>query len=56
KGQVPVASVRRWEGVLALRWVALEEDWARRRLHVCARDFAALPGYAAALVEWLGSD
>ncbi|MHA5987365.1 LysR family transcriptional regulator [Pseudomonas aeruginosa] len=50
---VPLASVRRWEGVQGLRWVALEEDWARRRLQVCARDFAALPGYAAALVEWL---
>ena len=53
-GVVPLASVRRWEGVLPLRWVALEEDWANRRLQLCARDFAGLPGYAAALVERLG--
>ncbi|HEK0906204.1 TPA: LysR family transcriptional regulator [Pseudomonas putida] len=53
-GVVPLASVRRWEGVLPLRWVALEEDWANRRLQLCDRDFAGLPGYAAALVERLG--
>lgn len=53
-GVVPLASVRRWEGALPLRWVALEEDWANRRLQLCARDFAGLPGYAAALVERLG--
>ncbi|KAB5618720.1 LysR family transcriptional regulator [Pseudomonas putida] len=53
-GVVPLASVRRWEGVLPLRWVALEDDWANRRLQLCARDFSGLPGYAAALVERLG--
>lgn len=53
-GVVPLASVRRWEGALPLRWVALEEDWANRRLQLCSRDFAGLPGYAAALVERLG--
>ncbi|WP_194790022.1 LysR family transcriptional regulator [Pseudomonas sp. UFMG81] len=52
-GVVPLASVRRWEGVLPLHWVALREDWANRQLLVCARDFAALPGYAGALVEHL---
>ncbi|QXH46284.1 LysR family transcriptional regulator [Pseudomonas xanthosomatis] len=50
---VPLASVRRWEGLLALRWVALQEEWANRQLLVCARDFSALPGYAAGLVETL---
>ncbi|MEN8642807.1 LysR family transcriptional regulator [Pseudomonas sichuanensis] len=52
-GVVPLASVRRWEGVLPLHWVALHEAWANRQLQVCTRDFAALPGYAAALVEHL---
>ncbi|CAB5527079.1 HTH-type transcriptional activator CmpR [Pseudomonas putida] len=50
---VPLASVRRWEGVLPLRWIALPEPWANRRLLLCARDFGALPGYAAALVKQL---
>lgn len=52
-GVVPLAAVRRWEGVLPLHWVALHEDWANRRLLLCARDFAGLPGYAAGLVERL---
>lgn len=52
---VPLASVRRWEGVLPLRWVALPEPWANRRLLLCARDFEALPGYAAALVKQLAA-
>ncbi|MNN18027.1 HTH-type transcriptional regulator CynR [compost metagenome] len=52
-GVVPLAAVKRWEGLLPLHWVALREDWANRRLLLCARDFAALPGYAAGLVERL---
>lgn len=50
---VPLASVRRWEAVLPLRWVALGEDWANRRLQLCAQNFSTLPGYAAALVTRL---
>ncbi len=50
---VPQASVRRWEGVLPMQWVTLEEDWANRQLLLCARDFPSLPGYAADLVERL---
>jgi len=38
---------------LPLHWVALEEPWANRKLLVCARDFTALPGYAAGLVTTL---
>jgi DNA-binding transcriptional LysR family regulator len=52
-GVVPLASVQRWQGMLPLHWVALQEPWANRRLQVCARDFAALPGYAAGLVSTL---
>lgn len=52
-GVVPLAAVKRWEGLLPLHWVALREDWANRRLLLCARDFAGLPGYAAGLVERL---
>ena len=52
-GIVPLAAVKRWQGVLPLHWVAMTEPWANRRLLVCARDFAALPGYAAGLVTTL---
>jgi len=52
-GVVPLAAVRRWEGLLPMHWVALREGWANRRLLLCARDFAGLPGYAAGLVERL---
>lgn len=52
---VPLASVWRWEGVLPLRWVAMSEPWATRQLLLCARDFEALPGYAAALVKQLAA-
>ncbi|BBH48091.1 LysR family transcriptional regulator [Pseudomonas sp. KU43P] len=52
-GVVPMASVKRWQGVLPIHWVALREDWANRRLLLCAREFSGLPGYAAGLVERL---
>lgn len=52
-GVVPLAAVKRWQGLLPLHWVALAEPWANRRLLVCARDFAALPGYASGLVDRL---
>lgn len=54
-GVVPLASVRRWESTLSLRWQRLQEDWAKRQLLLCARDFAALPGYTAALVSRLAA-
>ncbi|WP_095159940.1 LysR family transcriptional regulator [Pseudomonas sp. Irchel 3E13] len=52
-GIVPLAAVQRWQGVLPLRSVALREGWAERRLLLCARDFAALPGQAGALLDAL---
>ena len=52
-GIVPLAAVQRWQGVLPLRSVALREVWAERRLLLCARDFAALPGQATALLDAL---
>ena len=52
-GIVPLAAVRRWQGVLPLHSVALQEEWAQRRLLLCARDFATLPGQALALLDAL---
>jgi DNA-binding transcriptional LysR family regulator len=45
-GVVPLAAVQRWQGMLPLHWVALEEPWANRKLLVCARDllrYRAMP-------------
>ncbi|MFD2645255.1 LysR substrate-binding domain-containing protein [Pseudomonas japonica] len=52
-GIVPLAAVRRWQGLLPLRSVALQDAWAERRLLLCARDFATLPGQALALLAAL---
>ncbi|WP_442109945.1 LysR family transcriptional regulator [Pseudomonas sp. NUPR-001] len=52
-GVVPLAAVRRWQGVLELRSVALKDPWANRQLLLCARDFLNLPGHSQALVGHL---
>ncbi|RAI71144.1 LysR family transcriptional regulator [Pseudomonas fluorescens] len=53
---VPLAAIQR--GLLdePLKSVALEEDWAQRKLLLCARSFDNLPGYARALFEALQGD
>ncbi|OLF55762.1 LysR substrate-binding domain-containing protein [Pseudomonas chlororaphis] len=50
---VPQAAVERWPQPRAFRCVALKEDWAQRKLLLCAQDFAQLPAYAKALLEAL---
>lgn len=50
---VPLAAVERWRSEMSFQALALEEPWARRKLLLCARDFAALPGYARALLHAL---
>ncbi|QXH36441.1 LysR substrate-binding domain-containing protein [Pseudomonas muyukensis] len=52
-GIVPRAAVLRWHGRVALHWVALRDRWANRRLQLCARNFAALPGFTRELVAHL---
>ncbi|VCU68000.1 HTH-type transcriptional regulator CysL [Pigmentiphaga humi] len=54
-GIVPRASLGRGRHPELVR-LALGETWANRRLVLCARDFAALPGHARALVQALRSD
>ncbi|VVN98322.1 LysR substrate-binding domain-containing protein [Pseudomonas fluorescens] len=53
---VPLAAVQRWTGDQPFKSVALQEDWAQRKLLLCARSFDHLPGYARALLEALLSD
>jgi DNA-binding transcriptional LysR family regulator len=52
---VPQAAVERWQGVRDFNSVPLNDSWANRKLLLCATDFTALPGYAQALLEALGS-
>ncbi|VVP44114.1 HTH-type transcriptional regulator CynR [Pseudomonas fluorescens] len=50
---VPLAAVERWPSETPFKCLALQEPWAQRKLLLCARDFAALPGYAKALLHAL---
>ncbi|MCY1408104.1 HTH-type transcriptional regulator CynR [compost metagenome] len=50
---VPLAAVERGSGGLPFKSLALQEPWGQRKLLLCARDFAALPGYAKALLHAL---
>ncbi|MFY0732371.1 LysR substrate-binding domain-containing protein [Pseudomonas sp. NFX15] len=50
---VPLAAVERWSSETPLNSLRLQEPWAQRKLLICARDFAALPAYAQALLQAL---
>ncbi len=50
---VPLAAIERWPGETPFKSLALQEPWAQRKLLLCARDFAALPAYAQALLNAL---
>ena len=50
---VPLAAVERRSGGLSFKSLALQEPWGQRKLLLCARDFAVLPGYAKALLHAL---
>ncbi|HCS42657.1 MAG TPA: LysR family transcriptional regulator [Pseudomonas sp.] len=50
---VPLAAVERRSSETSFKSLALQEAWAQRKLLLCARDFAVLPGYAKALLHAL---
>ncbi|MFV0929983.1 LysR family transcriptional regulator [Pseudomonas jessenii] len=50
---VPLAAVERGSAGLPFKSLTLQEPWGQRKLLLCARDFAALPGYAKALLHAL---
>ncbi len=50
---VPLAAIQRWAVDQPFKSFALKEDWAQRKLLLCARSFDNLPGYARALLEAL---
>ncbi|MCX2542675.1 LysR substrate-binding domain-containing protein [Pseudomonas sp. COW5] len=51
-GIVPLAAVQR-AAPQTFKTVPMSEAWARRKLLLCARNFAALPAYARALLDAL---
>ncbi|MBC3338168.1 LysR family transcriptional regulator [Pseudomonas proteolytica] len=52
-GIVPRAALLRWPHAEQLQAQPLTEDWACRKLLLCARSFEQLPGYATALLNAL---
>jgi len=50
---VPHVVLTRWQGPRPFHTATLSDAWARRKLLLCAQDFAALPGYASALLKAL---
>lgn len=52
-GIVPLAALERWPSAQGFKAQPLQEDWACRKLLLCARSFEQLPGYAKALFDAL---
>ncbi|MHC8355926.1 LysR substrate-binding domain-containing protein [Pseudomonas sp. LB3P81] len=50
---VPLAAIQRRAVDQPFKIFALKEDWAQRKLLLCARSFTGLPGYARALLDAL---
>lgn len=55
-GIVPRSAARRYALGLPLKIVALNDDWALRKLHICVRRFDELPVFAKELVSLLVKD
>ena len=52
-GVLPEVAARSFVSTLGLRLVALEDDWALRRMYLCVRDYATLPAIARSLADHL---
>ncbi len=52
-GIVPQAALARWPSERRFKAHPLQEEWACRKLLLCARSFEQLPGYARALFDAL---
>lgn len=50
---LPEGTARRHAKTMALRVVALEDDWAERELQICVADLDALPRFVRVLVDLL---
>ena len=55
-GVLPESAAQRHRQTMDIRLVALADEWALRRLHVCMRSYDQLPAFTRALVDLLGED
>lgn len=55
-GILPRSAAERHARTLPVRVIALADDWAQRQMQVCVRDRAALPAFAADLIDLLIAD
>lgn len=52
-GILPDSAAHRYAKTMAVRFIALEDDWAARNLQICVRSLQLLPLFARQLVELL---
>jgi len=52
-GVLPEAAARAFGRSMGLRFISLSDPWAKRRMYVCVRQYAALPAPARQLVDHL---
>lgn len=50
---LPEEAARSFAATMGLRLVPLSDEWAQRRMHVCVRDYSALPAAARQFVDHL---
>lgn len=55
-GVIPESAARRYAKNLPLKMIALNDDWAMRRLQICVKQFDRLPVFAKELVSMLVKD
>jgi DNA-binding transcriptional LysR family regulator len=55
-GVIPDSVARRLVPTMRITAIALTDSWALRRLHVCVRDFDALPLFARELVDMFAAE
>jgi DNA-binding transcriptional LysR family regulator len=50
---VPNSCARRYASRKVLRFISLEDEWARRELRLCRRPGRELPQFAETLIQYL---
>lgn len=55
-GVIPESAARRYEKTMPLKIMALTDDWALRKLHICVQEAGKLPVFAQELVDLLVQD
>ena len=52
-GVLPAGAIAQYVKSMGIRTIPLDEDWASRKINLCARDFEELPATARRLVQHL---